>query len=54
LRLQLSGRRISHAGRINVTKTMLGEPPPIAGFFAELRKKAEQLTEIERWYDIHG
>jgi hypothetical protein len=24
----------------------------IAGFFAELRKTAEQLTSVERWYRI--
>jgi hypothetical protein len=54
LLLQLSGCQISHAGHTNLTKTMPGWPYPIAGLFAELRKKAEQLTEIERWYDIHG
>jgi hypothetical protein len=60
LLLQAIGRQTSHAGRTTVTITSShGEHnrarqalTRIAGFFAELRKTAEQLTAIERWYRI--
>jgi hypothetical protein len=60
LLLQAIGRRTSHAGRTTVTITSShGEHhrarkalTRIAGFFATLRKTAEQLTPLERWYRI--
>ena len=60
LLLQAIGRQTSHAGRTTVTITSThGEHhrarralTRIAAFFAELRKTAEQLTAIERWYRI--
>jgi hypothetical protein len=60
LLLQAIGRQTNHAGRTNVTITSShGEHnrarqalTRIAGFFAELRKTAEQLTPLERWYRI--
>jgi hypothetical protein len=60
LLLQAIGRKTSHAGRTTVTITSShGEHnrarqalTRIASFFAELRKTAEQLTDIERWYRI--
>src|SRR6478736_4157230 len=58
LLLQAIGRQTSHAGRTTVTITSShGEHARaraaltrIAGFFAHLRKTAEQLTALERWY----
>ena len=58
--LQAIGRQTSHAGRTTLTITSShGEHhraraalTRIAGFFAELRKTAEQLTPLERWYRI--
>jgi hypothetical protein len=58
--LQAIGRQTSHAGRTTVTITSShGEHARaraaltrIAGFFAHLRKTAEQLTALERWYRI--
>jgi hypothetical protein len=60
LLLQAIGRQTSHAGRTTVTVTSShGEHrlarealTRIAGFFSELRKTAEQLTQLERWYRI--
>jgi hypothetical protein len=60
LLLHAIGRQTSHAGRTTVTITSVhGEHyrarralTRIAGFFAELRKTAEQLTAIEHWYRI--
>ena len=60
LLLQAIGRQTSHAGRTTVTVTSShGEHERaslaltrIAGFFAQLRKTAEQLTALERWYRI--
>ena len=60
LLLQAIGRQTSHAGRTTVTITSShGEHrrarnalTRIAGFFSELRKTAEQLTPLERWYRI--
>ena len=60
LLLQAIGRQTSHAGRTTVTITSShGEHERaraaltrIAGFFAKLRKTAEQLTALERWYRI--
>jgi transposase-like protein len=60
LLLQAIGRQTSHAGRTTVTVTSShGEHrrarealTRIAGFFSELRKTAEQLTPLERWYRI--
>jgi hypothetical protein len=60
LLLQAIGRQTSHAGRTTVTITSgHGEHhrarralTRIAAFFAELRKAAEQLTALERWYRI--
>ena len=60
LLLQAIGRQTSHAGRTTITVTSThGEHhrarralTRIAAFFAELRKTAEQLTAIERWYRI--
>jgi len=60
LLLQAIGRQTSHAGRTTVTITSShGEHERaraaltrIAGFFAKLRKAAEQLTALERWYEI--
>jgi hypothetical protein len=60
LLLQAIGRQTNHAGRTTVTITSAhGEHhrarralTRIAAFFAELRKTAEQLTAIERWYRI--
>jgi hypothetical protein len=57
LLLQAIGRQTNHAGRTTVTITSPhGEHhrarralTRIAGFFAELRKTAEQLTAVERW-----
>ena len=60
LLLQAVGRQTSHAGRTTVTITSShGEHARaraaltrIAGFFTQLRKTAEQLTALERWYRI--
>jgi DDE family transposase len=60
LLLQAIGRQTSHAGRTTVTITSShGDHgrarkalTRIANFFAELRKTAEQLTPLERWYRI--
>jgi hypothetical protein len=60
LLLQAIGRQTSHAGRTTVTITSShGEHhrarqalTRIAAFFAELRKTAEQLSAVERWYRI--
>jgi hypothetical protein len=60
LLLQAIGRQTSHAGRTTVTVTSShGEHERartaltrIAAFFAQLRKTAEQLTALERWYRI--
>jgi hypothetical protein len=60
LLLQAIGRQTSHAGRTTVTITSShGEHTRarealtrIAGFFTQLRKTAEQLTALERWYRI--
>jgi Transposase DDE domain len=60
LLLQAIGRQTSHAGRTTVTITSShGEHERaraaltrIAGFFAQLRKTAEQLTALECWYRI--
>jgi len=60
LLLEAISRQTHHAGRTTVTITSShGEHhrarralTRIAAFFAELRKTAEQLTAIERWYRI--
>jgi hypothetical protein len=60
LLLEAIGRQTSHAGRTTVTITSShGEHQRartaltrIAGFFAKMRKTAEQLTALERWYRI--
>src|ERR1700730_8593299 len=60
LLLQAIGRQTSHAGRTTVTVTSShGNQNQarraltrIATFFCELRKTAEQLTVLERWYRI--
>jgi hypothetical protein len=60
LLLQAIGRQTSHAGRTTVTITSShGEHARaraaltrIAGFFEHLRKTAEQLTALDRWYRI--
>ena len=60
LLLQAIGRQTSHAGRTTMTITSThGEHhrarralTRIAAFFAELRKTAEQLTALDRWYRI--
>jgi hypothetical protein len=60
LLLRLIGRQTRHAGRTSVTITSSdGEHhrarqalTAIAGFFAELRQTAKQLTTLERWYHI--
>jgi hypothetical protein len=60
LLLQAIGRQTRHAGRTTVTITSShGEHhrarkalTRIAGFFNALRKTAEQLTPLERWYRI--
>jgi hypothetical protein len=60
LLLQAIGRQTSHAGRTTMTITSShGENErartalrSIAGFFVQLRKTAEQLTALERWYRI--
>jgi len=60
LLLQAIGRQTSHAGRTTVTVTSShgdherarAALTHIAGFFARLRKTAEQLTALERWYRI--
>jgi len=60
LLLHAVGRQTSHAGRTTVTITSShGEHQRarraltrIATFFANLRKTAEQLTPLERWYRI--
>ena len=60
LLLQAIGRQTKHAGRTTLTITSShGEHDrarraltAIAAFFAELRKTAEQLTPLERWYHI--
>jgi hypothetical protein len=60
LLLQAIGRQTRHAGRTTVTVTSShGEHPRaqkaltrIARFFSQLRKTAEQLSPIERWYRI--
>jgi hypothetical protein len=62
LLLQAIGRQTSHAGRTTLTITSShGEHPRaragltrIAGFFAQLRQTAEQLTALQRWYRIHS
>jgi hypothetical protein len=40
------------AGRIHVEWDNSATVTRIAGFFAHLRKTAEQLTALERWYRI--
>jgi hypothetical protein len=58
LLLQAIGRQTSHAGCTTVTVTSShgdherarAALTRIAGFFAKLRKTAEQLTALERWY----
>jgi Transposase DDE domain group 1 len=60
LLLQAIGRQTNHAGRTTLTVTSThGEHhrarrafTRIAAFFAELRKTAEQLSAVERWYKI--
>jgi hypothetical protein len=60
LLLQAIGRQTTHAGRTTVTITSShgdndrarNALSRIAGFFAQLRKTAEQLTALERWYRI--
>ena len=60
LLLQAIGRQTRHAGRTTVTITSShGEHhrarqalTRIAGFFAQLRETAEQLSPLERWYRI--
>jgi hypothetical protein len=60
LLLEAVGRQTHHAGRTTLTITSShGEHDRarraltgIAAFFAELRKSAEQLTALERWYRI--
>ena len=60
LLLQAIGRQTRHAGRTTVTITSShGEHhrarkalTRVASFFAKLRKTAEQLTALERWYRI--
>jgi hypothetical protein len=60
LLLQAIGRQTRHAGRTTVTITSShGEHhrarqalTRIAGFFTQLRKTAEQLTALQRWYRI--
>jgi Transposase DDE domain group 1 len=60
LLLQAVGRQTTHAGRTTVTITSShGDQnrarralTRIAAFFSELRKTAEQLTALERWYRI--
>ena len=60
LLLQAIGRQTRHAGRTTVTITSShGEHHRaqkalrrIADFFAKLRRTAEQLTPLERWYRI--
>jgi Transposase DDE domain group 1 len=60
LLLQAIGRQTNHASRITVIITSShGEHhrarralTRIAAFFAELRKTAEQLSAVERWYKI--
>jgi hypothetical protein len=60
LLLQAIGRQTRHAGRTTVTVTSShGEHPRaqkaltrIARFFSQLRRAAEQLSPIERWYRI--
>ena len=60
LLLQAIGRQTSHAGRTTVTITSShgdheharAALTRIASFFATLRKTAEQLTALQRWYRI--
>src|SRR6201981_3048327 len=60
LLLQAIGRQTSHAGRTTLTITSShGEHERaraafrrIAGFFLTLRRSAEQLTPLQRWYRI--
>jgi hypothetical protein len=60
LLLHAIGRQTRHAGRTTVTITSSHGKHQrarkafkrIAGFFAELRRTAEQLTPLERWYRI--
>lgn len=60
LLLQAIGRQTKHAGRTTVTITSTHGKHQharraltrIAAFFTDLRKTAEQLTAIERWYRI--
>ena len=60
LLLQAIGRQTSHAGRTTLTITSShGEHERaraaltrIAGFFLKLRRSAEQLTPLDRWYRI--
>jgi hypothetical protein len=58
--LEAIGRQTSHAGRTTVTITgshsehdrARAALTHIADFFTKLRKTAEQLTALERWYRI--
>ena len=60
LLLSAIGRQTNHAGRTTLTiSSTHGEHhrareafARIAAFFADLRKTAEQLTALERWYRI--
>jgi Transposase DDE domain group 1 len=60
LLLQAIGRQTRHAGRTTLTITSShGDHPKaraalsrIAGFFSKLRRDAEQLTPLQRWYRI--
>jgi hypothetical protein len=60
LLLQAIGRQTSHAGRTTLTITSShgdhhrarAALTRIAGFFLKLRRAAEQLTPLERWYRI--
>jgi hypothetical protein len=60
LLLQAIGRQTQHAGQTTITVTRAhGQHQRarraflrIAGFFAQLRQTAEQLTDLDRWYRI--
>ena len=60
LLLEAIGRQTNHAGRITLTISSTHAQrdrarralTSIAAFFAELRKTAEQLTGLDRWYRI--
>ena len=60
LLLQAIGRQTQHAGQTTITITSPHGAHHharraflrIAGFFAQLRQTAEQLTELDRWYRI--